>query len=495
MAVSGRLALSGLIVRVRAGTPHDQRTAYGLGVRPRALVVTAGVAAAASAAVVLLVPWIHVSYRSTPTHIALETAEGMAGLVVVVLVFGRFLQRGLTRDLFVSFGLGMLMSANLLLAVVPTAISGDRETAVGTWGPAAARLIGALALMIGALFEGGHLELARRRRAGVAALVSVTVLVGALAVSISLLDDRLPPAVQVTAGSHLGPVLEPHRIIYALQLIAATLFALAAFGFLRRAERDGDELFGWFAAGAIVSVVARASYLLVPSLYTDYVHIGDFLRLAAYGFYLTGGIREIARYWRSLAGVAVADDRRRMARDLHDGLAHELAFIARQARVLAADPQHAEQLQPMIAAADRALDESRAAIHALTMEEVEPLDLVLADAAGEVAGRLGLTVDLHLDRDVTVELPVQEALARVVREAVGNAARHGRVSTIQVTMTSGPPLRVVVEDDGTGFEPGATPRPGAHGLVSMRERVKAAGGTLVIRSSPGSGTTVEVTLP
>jgi signal transduction histidine kinase len=83
-----------------------------------------------------------------------------------------------------------------------------------------------------------------------------------------------------------------------------------------------------------------------------------------------------------------------------------------------------------------------------------------------------------------------EALVRIAREAVSNAARHGSPRSIDVTLGPG---RLVVEDDGTGFDPTATS--GGVGLVGMRERIELLDGSLTVEASPTSGTTIAAEVP
>ncbi len=117
--------------------------------------------------------------------------------------------------------------------------------------------------------------------------------------------------------------------------------------------------------------------------------------------------------------------------------------------------------------------------------------VVLGADAEEVADRVGVKVRLELEPGVTVTPTTQAALLRIVREAVTNAAVHGRPREIAVRVVASPRLRVSVSDDGIGFDPEKVNGHG-FGLVSMRERAGRLGGTLDIESSPGQGTCVQV---
>jgi signal transduction histidine kinase len=89
---------------------------------------------------------------------------------------------------------------------------------------------------------------------------------------------------------------------------------------------------------------------------------------------------------------------------------------------------------------------------------------------------------------------LREDLARIVREAVSNAARHGEASNVTVALSNTDVIRVSVSDDGKGFDPNA-PRRRGFGLTSMRERAEARGARVEVRSRPGAGTCVEVVVP
>jgi signal transduction histidine kinase len=313
-----------------------------------------------------------------------------------------------------------------------------------------------------------------------------------------LLEGALPVGIDpgIAPDTPDRSFLEGNFVLHVFQLASATLFALAAVGFARRAARTRDELMTWFAAGATLSAFARVHYFLFPSLYTEWVYTGDFFRVGFYVLLLIGIGREIDRYWRDRARAAVLEERRRMARDLHDGLAQELSFIAMQSKSLAG-PDDDPSMTQIAVAADRALDESRRAIAALTRPLDEPLAVVLADVAEEVAGRVGLELDLNLSADVDVSPQTRESLLRIVREAVTNAARHGKATVVRIELSDGGGIRLRISDNGTGFDPEHTQpsEVGGFGLTSMRERAEELGGNLNVRSRPGFGTEIEVALP
>jgi signal transduction histidine kinase len=225
---------------------------------------------------------------------------------------------------------------------------------------------------------------------------------------------------------------------------------------------------------------------------TSIIQSGDWLRLGFYLVLLVGAEREIDRFWGQQAAIAVYEERRRLARELHDGVAQELAFVVRQTRLLSRGDAPPGTDQQVAAAAERALDESRRAITALSGDPDEPLHLAVARAAEDVGGRVGVRVDVNASPLVRVPPTVREALVRIVRESITNAGRHGRASLVDVTLTPDGVLRIT--DDGAGFVIEGAGE-GRFGLISMRERAERLGAQFEIESEPGRGTRVEVALP
>ena len=186
------------------------------------------------------------------------------------------------------------------------------------------------------------------------------------------------------------------------------------------------------------------------------------------------------------AAAAVSVERRRLARELHDGVAQELAYIRIQSRQLAGG-------EKLVEAADRALEESRAAISGLVRAADEPLARAIEAAAISLGQRHGMSVVCDLSADVEVDDTTRDALLRILREALVNAAKHGNASSVRIELRAGPRLSVI--DDGRGFDPSGIFRPDSLGLASMRERTETLGGRFALRSMPDTGTCVEVALP
>jgi signal transduction histidine kinase len=189
-----------------------------------------------------------------------------------------------------------------------------------------------------------------------------------------------------------------------------------------------------------------------------------------------------------------AEERRRIARDLHDGLAHELAFIAAKARCSSGTDRELDARE-LAGAADRALDEARRAITVLSARRPQSLSCALDQTAEDLGSRLGIPVLINQPADLDVPGEITEQLLRIVREAITNAATHAQANCVTVSLNrDDSSTSVVVADDGGGFDPRKVAGSGGFGLISMRERAESIGAHLTVESAPGLGTRVEVVL-
>ncbi len=436
---------------------------------------------------------VRFAYRSPELHLAVEVAGGLVTLIAAVLCHGRFRRTYQLRDLLVVAALTAFAISNLCFAVVASLLG---ETgAIATWAPVVGRVAATALFAAGALLPLRTLSCPDRdARRMLGATVAGLALAGAL---VALLGDRLPEAVApgLSPESSARPRVVGHPVVLGIQIVVMALFAVAAAAFARRAEREDDKLLEWFAVGAVLAAFARLNYFLFPSLYTEWFYAGDVLRLGFFVALLVGGLGEIRAGGTALAATAVSDERRRIARDLHDGMAQDLAFIVQQSRRLARRPDAPRGMPDILTAAERALQDSRNAISALTRPTDEPLPEALERAAAEVAGREGAQVRLRADADFQVPDATREALLRIVREAAANAVRHGRARVVTVELGRPPGIHLRIADDGGGFDPSHPRGAGHFGLGGMQDRAQALGGALSIRSAPGHGTEVLVELP
>ena len=462
---------------------------------PRAddrLVRTCAVVAAVFTLAVVAAPGTRFAYDNLSLHVALETAEGLVGALLAYLAFGRFRATRWAWDLALTASFAVLAATNLLLSAIPVIALEARPVGFITWAAAALRLTGAAGLVVAALGSRRSIPRLTWRAVGPWLVLGVLAVVALAGAAEAWLDDAIDP--MLSPSTSWRP-RAGHFAVHAVQVVGLVLYGGAAAGFHRRARRTSDDLLRWLAAGALLAGFARLHYFLFPSLYSNWVYTGDVLRFCSYVAFLSGAVREIRAYWRAQASALIAEERGRLARDLHDGLVQEISFIRSQ--VAAGRPLEGEQLAHVAAAADRALAESRDAVRALAgSDDEEDVDVVdaIRQTAEQVAVRAGATVSVVGDAPaVSLSGSVREALLRVVREAVTNSVRHGAASsvTIEVDVDASECLRMTVRDDGRGFDQRAA-SPG-FGLRSMAERTAGAGGSLFVRSTPSGGTTVEAT--
>jgi signal transduction histidine kinase len=440
-------------------------------------------------------PVIDLAYESAPLHVAVETAAALISLLAAQLILGRYARGVQLADLLLGAALTVIAFGNLALSAIP-AILDDERGPVGTWAALVVRTIGAALLALAAWSPPRPVRhparAARLTALGGGSVILAVVL--AVAAAGAVLPSAVPEGLALDGPS--GPRLDGNATVIALQLASTLLFAVAAGGFARRAERTGDTLFLWLAIAATLGAFSRLNYLVYPTLGTSWFFTGDVLRLACFLALLAAGVQELRWTQRRLADAAVLLERQRIARDIHDGVSQDLAFIVQQGRALRRRLGPVPGIERVIAAAQHGLDESRGAVATLVQPPSQPLSEAVAWTAREAAEREGSTVDTALVADVAVPASTQEAMLRVVREAVINAARHGRARHITVELRDEPTLCLSVSDDGAGFDVArAALAPGHHGLRGMAQRVQGIGGELSIDSEPGRGTQVRVTVP
>jgi len=199
---------------------------------------------------------------------------------------------------------------------------------------------------------------------------------------------------------------------------------------------------------------------------------------------------------------AMLEERQRLARELHDSVSQALYGIVMGARTARrrseTDPSHlAEPLDYVLSLAEAALAEMRALIFELRPESLEREGLIAAlrRHATATEARFGVAVQAQLGEEPDVPFEVKEALYRISQEALNNVVKHARASTarlrVEVCTSS---LDYSLTDDGCGFDVDGE-FPGHLGIRSMRERAVALGGSLDVRSSLGTGTTISVSIP
>ncbi|MFI6086312.1 GAF domain-containing sensor histidine kinase [Streptomyces sp. NPDC051218] len=211
-----------------------------------------------------------------------------------------------------------------------------------------------------------------------------------------------------------------------------------------------------------------------------------------------------ARLYERSRELTIAEERSRLAHELHDAVSQKLFSLRLTAQAAAAlvdrDPARAKgELQQVTVLAAEAADELRAAVVELRPAALDEDGLVATLRTHTQVLDRAHTAEVTFESHAVRALPAsqEEAMLRVAQEALHNALRHSGAERVRVTLVrrgTGAVLRVT--DDGSGFDPRVIRRAGRHlGLVSMRDRAGGVGGRLTVESEPGKGTTIEMEVP
>ncbi len=451
-------------------------------------------AGAAITAVVTLTPALREAALHPTLHAEVSAVTTIVALLFALLAGERFRRTLMPADLLLCGSLGVLGACNLLSPSIHEA-TGSYAGGYIAWMLLMGRVLGAALLAAAALAPVQPVRFPGRAMLRV--LVGCAVALTAISMLTLLAFNHPLRGVDVlpAGGFEHAPLLSGSASVLAVKGLGAALFALAALGFGVRRRHATD----WFSVlvtlGTTLMAFAWLNYLLAPSLYVDWFYTGDGLGLLAYLVLAAAAASEIRFSQRRAASLGVMEERGRVARELHDGLAQELAYLVSQARNLYRE-QPSEAIGSLVNAAERALYESRVAISSLRAPPEEPLVDALERIKRDLGRRLDLDIGLRIAPGLQVSAREREIILRIVGEALANAAHHGHAGTATVEVQKGEHLRLLVRDDGEGFDTvGSPPRYGSYGLLSMRERAVSAGGQLQVRSAPGSPTEIEMILP
>ena len=399
-----------------------------------AVVVTAIVLVAVTAALALA-PQLHFGYPREAADLALDTAASVIGLLACFLVFGRLRRRTRLRrctrlnELLLAGALAVLALSSLFLCTVPV-VAGWAPNDQAVWLAPVATSFGALMFVLAAFLPDRKL-----RPSGPLLVVGAGAVATVLLLTMVLVPAfarSLPPQVAASLAPGWSSRPDLHLGQSSLQLAGAVLYGAAAVGFLRCWRRSRDEFLGWLAVAAMLAAASQVNYLL-SAKNPQSLYGGDALRCLFYAALLLGSMREIWSYWRALSEAAVLEERQRIACELHDGVAQELAYLARNLESLdgSADEDGLDRLRRAV---ERARLESRRVISAAAAPGSQPLEVALAEAVTEVADRYHVKLDLDLTSDIRLSAPRREAFVRIACEAVANAARHSGADRVDLRL-------------------------------------------------------------
>ena len=428
-------------------------------------------------------PTLRHSYEAPAFGLVLDTTIMLAGGIVAVLAGIRFSVEGRRFDLLLSGGFFVASVSTLVFEIVPV-LDAPVPTRAESWAAIAGSLA-ASALIAAAPFVRGT-PTSRQRALGNAVAALLALLAG-LWIALKWLNPELP----ALAATPTEP--DPPALLTVVLSLQALLSLLALIGFGLRFRNRGDDLSRWLASAATLSLFSSLYRVFTPLLSPTSVSVGDFLRVIAYGVLLVG-------VWRAISaaefGRAVADERARVAREIHDGLAQYLFALATHASMAQAKPggPTPEALDRIKELAVSAQQEARFAVLALSSAGgTAPFDAALRRYVEFLTADGALEVDVDIDQRVQLAPDEQIEVFRIVQEGLANVRKHANARHAEVRIALQDGKRVVaVADDGAGFED--TPDGAGQGLRNIRQRAATIAGAATVHSRPGSGTVVEVAL-
>jgi signal transduction histidine kinase len=241
--------------------------------------------------------------------------------------------------------------------------------------------------------------------------------------------------------------------------------------------------------------IQMVAFLLVGHMIANLVKVQREQRQS-----LTDANKRLAQHASTVEQLTISRERNRVARELHDVLAHTLSGIAVELEGLRAmlgrdTEQSSALLNHSLQATREGLAESRRALQELRAKPLEDLGLVLAikSLAESIAGRVGYKIEATVDNnlgDLSVEM--EQCIYRITQEALTNIADHAQAESAQLTLKrEGLQIKLVIADDGCGFDPVSIAKSDdKYGLRGMRERAEMIGGDLSIESRIGKGTKI-----
>jgi len=413
-------------------------------------------------------------------RIVLLTTMALAGLLVAVLAAARFSAEGRRVDLLLASGFLVACLSSAVFEIGPR-VGGAADRPSEQW-----------ATLLGAMLGNGLIAVApfvrgRTRRRDWAIANSVAAAGGALFVAWSLLRS---------AGSGLPPLTlsvgqpQPFYLTGTLAL-QAVIMLVAVVGWGERFRVRHDDLSRWLALGFTLMLFAALQLVFQPLVAGTWVSQGDFLRTLAFTLIVVGAWRAI-RY--AEFGRAVAEERARVAREIHDGLAQYLFAVSTHASMLESGAAVAETLPRLKEAALLAQQEARFAILALSSASgTAPFDAALRRYIDVLTADGGLNVELDVDPGIHLAPDEQIEIFRIVQEGLANVRKHAQATHAHVVIGWRDGDRLVsISDDGSGFD--GEDSAAGQGLKNIRARAAAIDGGFSLRSAPGRGTALEVVL-
>ena len=498
-------------------TREERRTELGIAIVPVLLTVLT--------LVVAFDPRVAPAVVNQPLDLV-TTATGMLVAVAVAILGWVHFREGGDPATLVRAGAFLVLAAQNALLIVVMVLGIDAAFGLTLAAPGQLPLwtviVGrgvAAALLVVAGAAALRRWPARRWPAGLVLALPALLVTAAIVVAAAI-QPRLPELLSDAAVAGLrrdptSPLLAASGIgLIAVQGVIGLGFLAAAALSYRVYRRDRRQVDAYLAIGLIVAAFSQLHAAIHPGSYSSLVTTGDLLRVAFYAILLAAvaaetrqDVRdlhaanaELIRLRDAVAMQATADERARLAREIHDGMSQELWLAKlKQGRLLQTPDLSAEAqalANEVSGAIESALAEARQAILALQPTDGSTFAQVLKRYVDDFSDRFGVRADCQSDPVVERLGPRPQAeLLRIVQEALANSRKHADATRVRVDAESMPRgVRLVIADNGRGFVPDPK-RTTGYGLRSMRERATLIGASFTVDSQPQGGTRVVVEVP
>ena len=393
---------------------------------------------------------------------------------------------------------------------------GQLPILLGTAGRSVAAALLVLAGAVALRPETGRPQMPVLLLIGPAALVLLLLAVAAQ------FQDRLPMLLSPDGIAQLrnrpelplfGPTLAPGVLF--LQLLTAAGYLVAAGLSWRAFHQAGRTFEALLAVGLVLAAYSQVHFALNPATYTDLVSVGDGLRVGFYTVLLFALVAESRADVRAirlanadlrrlrdaeLAGVTL-EERARLAREIHDGLAQDLWYAKlKQGRLASLLPEGNEArvlAGEVVTALDSAIVEARQAVMALRSRPgAGSLEEVLSRYVEDFGDRFALRTEFSASAPIPALTPrVQAEVLRIVQEALNNVRKHADATIVRVFAdVDDHHASFEIVDNGRGFNPSSVSQD-RYGLTSMRERAEVIGGRVSVAAGASGGTRVTLEVP
>jgi signal transduction histidine kinase len=473
--------------------------------------------------VAFLTPYVRVAFLNERLDLIINTGATLGAAAIAALAWARYRVTAESREFYRAAAFLTLAAVNAgVMAVLATDRGPELGFSLDDPGPlpiisfVLARFVAAALLLIGGLAAVRHTAMSR----AVAVLLVAAPAVLTFTLLAILRRSELDSPLSAEALRQLQQVPgEPLRLsglstgLLGLQVVIGAMFLGAAWLSYRSTVQQRRPADVYLAIGFILAAFSQVHYAANPGSYAALVTTGDLLRISFYAVLLLGVIVQSRNDAREIQGAnaelrllrdaevnrALLEERGRLAREMHDGLAQDLWYARLKQGRLAQLVQGEEQqalAQDVMDAIDSGISDARHAVMAMRAGSTDaPLLEIVERYAEDFGDRFALDVRFESSGEPP-ELParVQAEVLRIVQEALNNVRKHADATVVRVNAAAGDgSLRINVMDNGRGF---AAEQPtSGFGLLSMKERAELIGAALQIESASRDGTRVSLVVP